>query len=276
MKGNKINGILWILIGIFLTGLLIRGIKGKSWGNIPFSFHIGPKSEISSEEGISPDSKEKDFSVWNFEADSIDDIKIELVSSNLLCVASDIGDSIKVEISNDVDVRKYYIVELKGNKLSVRNKPVHQVGFGNGIRSSAKEVVITLPFALFDHISVSNVSGRTELKNLNSRKFDIESVSGKLLVKDLTGKVKLSSVSGKIEYYVSDLKNDIDIESVSGKIEMELPQNSDFICSYETISGSIDTDFKKHGKKSGEIVNGSETNEIHIETVSGGIAINSQ
>lgn len=275
MKGNKINGILWILIGVFLTCIMIRGINGKDWRNLKFwSWHIGPDTSWDSDEY--PDSVTDEYLEWTFDGNEIENIEIEVVSSAVRCFSSSDTDSIKVQISNNVDVKKYYNVGLTGKTLNVKRKTFHSTGITNAVNTSAKEVIVTIPVVLFDKISIENVSGRIELSNLLARKVNIESVSGKIIARNIEGKVKIENVSGKIEYSVGELKNNIEIESVSGKIKMALPEESDFICSYETVSGSVKSDFKKHGKKSGEIVNGSEKYEIQLETVSGGIEVNSK
>ena len=152
MKGNKINGILWILIGVFLTCIMIRGINGKNWRNLKFwSLHIGPDTSWDSDEYT--DSVTDGYLEWTFDGNEIENIEIEVVSSAVRCFSSSDTDSIKVQISNNVDVKKYYNVGLTGKTLNVKRKPFHSTGIINTINTSAKEVIVTIPVVLFDNVS---------------------------------------------------------------------------------------------------------------------------
>ena len=130
-----------------------------------------------------------------------------------------------------------------------------------------------VPDILFTSASFDNVSGTTQIENLKTRKLSVNNVSGKTEIKNCEGKIKTQNVSGKIQIQQNQLKNDIDAECVSGKIEIILPKNADFTADYETVSGSVKTDFTKTGKKEGTISNGERTYDLYLETVSGSIEV---
>lgn len=277
MKGNKLNAILWLLLGVFLTVLLIRGINGKSWKNFKFwTWHNETVKDWDEDFDRDADwETENDYVKWSFDSEDIRNIEVEIVSAHLTCKVSDDTDKIEVLISNNTDVRKIYSVGVNDSTFYLRRKAKVQIGIIPAINSSAKEIILILPDTVFDKMKIDNVSGRTDVKNLRGRKINIDNVSGKINAENLNGKVYLNSVSGKIECRIEELKNNLQANSVSGKIEMNISKDADFLCEFETVSGSVETDFHKAGKKSGEISNGSEEYELKVETVSGSIEINS-
>lgn len=272
MKGNKINAVLWIILTVFLTSLLIKGLRGENWANQKIWSWNKDSSNVSIEN--TDWETENDYVKWTFNAENVKNIETEIVNAKLTCKVSEETDNIEVLISNNVNVSKTYTVGVKGDTFFLkRNSKVH-IGFINTFNSSAKEIILILPDTIFEKIKIANVSGKIEATNISGRRIYIDNVSGKILAENLQGKVEINTVSGKIECTMEELKNSLEAHSVSGKIELNVSKDADFICDYETVSGSIETNFRKNGKKSGEITNGSEQYNLKVETVSGSIEIN--
>ncbi len=282
MKANKINGILWILIALFLLGVLIRGLNGNNWRNFRFwtwgwntktlenKIHAGNENLINDEDWNFESTD--DYSIFTYNAKDISNIETNLVSEKLFVSPASSSDEIKVMIQNNVDVKKYYKVYKSGNTLVAERKSTSKINI-HGIRET--EVIIQVPDTLYNSASFNNVSGKIELENIKARKLSVNNVSGKTLINNCEGRIKTDNVSGKTEIIQSQLKNDIDSQSVSGKIEIHLTKDSNFTADFETVSGSVKSDFSKVGKKSGTISNGSRDYDIQLETVSGSIEINS-
>ena len=278
MKGNKLNGILWILIAIFFLGVLIRGLTGKKWHNFRFwtwgwnpkvldnKIHFNEKDFEEESDFIPRD----DYSVYTFSADDISNLNINIVSENFSISPVSASDEIKVLIQNNIDTKKYFKIYKNDNTLNIERKSTKKLNFHGLTRT---EIIMQVPDILFTSASFDNVSGTTQIENLKTRKLSVNNVSGKTEIKNCEGKIKTQNVSGKIQIQQNQLKNDIDAESVSGKIEIILPKNADFTADYETVSGSVKTDFTKTGKKEGTISNGERTYDLYLETVSGSIEV---
>ena len=279
MKGNKLNCILWILIAIFFLGVLIRGLTGKNWHNFRFwtwgwepkvldnKIHFNEK-DLEEESDFIP---RDDYSVYTFSADDISNLNINIVSENFSISPVSASDEIKVLIQNNIDTRKYFKIYKNDNTLNIERKSTKKLKFHGLTRT---KIIMQVPDILFTSASFDNVSGTTQIENLKTRKLSVNNVSGKTEIKNCEGKIKTQNVSGKIQIQQNQLKNDIDAECVSGKIEIILPKNADFTADYETVSGSVKTDFTKTGKKEGTISNGERTYDLYLETVSGSIEVN--
>ncbi len=281
MKGNKINALLWFLLALFFLTILIRGLSGRNWRNIKFwTWNNNSTSDWDLDDSVYiQEDSDGDYVTYSYDVEKVNDIEIGVVSSHIKCyTVSDTG-KIEIKISDNIDVRKYFDVKLTGTTLSVKRKPKVNNGIniqiGTKIFSDATEVIVLLPETVFNSISLENVSGRTSVKNISARKVNIENVSGKVEAENIQGRTKLHSVSGSIECTLDELKNNLEAGSVSGSLEINLPGKADFEAEYETVSGSVKTDFNKKGKREGTISNGSRTYDLQFETVSGSIKVNS-
>ncbi len=83
-------------------------------------------------------------------------------------------------------------------------------------------------------IQVSNLSGDIEISACND-----------ILVKDVTGPVVLSSISGNIEVVFSTIRQakPISISTISGEIDITMPGNTPADIELKTMSGEMFTDF---------------------------------
>ncbi|MCQ2596929.1 MAG: DUF4097 domain-containing protein [Treponema sp.] len=290
MRGNKLNGILWLIIAVFLLGVLVRGLTGEDYRNMKFwTWHIPSKNNVNvkihindkdysnsnpdeiDSDDVDPADIEDGFVTYSFDSKKINNLDLSTASSSMMCFSSSKADKVEIKISDNIDVRSLYEIKLKGSTLVMNRKPKVNIG----VVHDAKEIIVILPETLFDSITLADVSGRITAKKLSARKVEISNVSGRIEAENITGKLKLGTVSGRIVYSTNELKNNLEAESVSGRIEVELPEDADFAADFETVSGSINTDFNKTGKKSGTITNGDRTYDLRFETVSGSIYVNS-
>ncbi|MGV8981204.1 DUF4097 family beta strand repeat-containing protein [Clostridium sp.] len=124
-----------------------------------------------------------------------------------------------------------------------------------------------------------SISGSINIKSLSSKTNGFETTSGDIKIEAVTGDISANSVSGSITASYDIFNNEVAAETVSGDIDLSLPQASEFVVDFSSISGELDNDFplvvtgkvEKRNIK-GTVGNGKKT--IRVETVSGDAAIN--
>ena len=91
---------------------------------------------------------------------------------------------------------------------------------------------------------LSSVSGRVDVDNVTGR-LRAESVSGGVGIHNVVGLVSASSVSGRVDVEISRLQGtgDMKFSSVSGSVSVKAPVNLDADIEMSSISGSLQTDF---------------------------------
>jgi len=183
-------------------------------------------------------------------------------------------------------------IERQGQALSVR--PIYPTPAG--LRFGSVSFQIRVPAGLKE-IKVRNVSGRIQVRGLESEAAqDLETVSGSietersgdLRLKSVSGSIDFSfagsrlsarSISGRISGAIRGLKpgGSVDIDAVSGAVELEAFAGLDAALNLSSVSGSISCDFpvqilqKKRNRLEGRIGGGAAP--LTIKTVSGGIRL---
>jgi len=107
--------------------------------------------------------------------------------------------------------------------------------------------------------------------------MEMETASGKAYLKDISGNIKINSISGEAVAIIATLEGDINIKTISGKAEIELPGSSAFDFEFGSVSGNIKNEFPadikliNNRKIEGSVGNGAY--RIIIGTTSGDILI---
>jgi predicted membrane protein len=120
-------------------------------------------------------------------------------------------------------------------------------------------------------IKVENMKGEIEINSCHS-----------ILLKNVSGPLVLSNISGSIEVAFKELNKDkpISIASVSGEVDITLPANAPVDLEMSTVSGSMYSDFDLQTEKNGmRKVGGGGVNyklngggtSLQLHTVSGNI-----
>lgn len=215
----------------------------------------------------------------HFEYDNISEISkvnIALVAETLN-IQSTNGDKITLDIEYSGSKKDFVKVSQRGNTLKIVRHKENGIKFNTGSNSATVTLKIPKDKRTENIVySIHNVSGRITMKDITCQSLDTENVSGRIVIEDCYSKnnIKADCVSGRICLDLTELNSNIYAENVSGRIEITVPDNSDFEADYETISGSIDTDFTRNGnRKNGIIYNGNRSNRIQVNTVSGSIKI---
>lgn len=138
-------------------------------------------------------------------------------------------------------------------------------------------------------LRTDSVSGKIVIENVQASKLRADTMSGNIEVEgtfselnvdttsgnmriDAAGArdIDMDTTSGEIDVKCGDVKNleKISADSVSGNVGIELPEESGFTLSFDTVSGSQDNDFAMRNN-----VCGDGKIEIKVDTVSGGLRL---
>lgn len=297
MKGNKMLGILWIIIAICLTLLLASKLKNKSNSFISIS-----KNKIEYDGFKANVSDSYEFNKTDF---NMVDIKL---SSENLHIQESSDDKVHVELYTPEEFKPKVSIIENTLKIEPCDKKVHIMGIVN------RRVVVKLPKGIeITDIDLDVTSGSIHIKDMNFNSIDANSTSGsvhvdncvfgaaelkstsgsvnineskidKLEAKSSSGsirangnfeKIELTSSSGSIHAEVyNKLTGDSELRSSSGSIHLRIPSDSGFISKYSCVSGNYHNSITgTNGKKGNETVNGGGP-KIELQSTSGSIHIN--
>ena len=280
--------ILWIAV-IIVAGLSMAAVAVVISGHTPGSpipdNTVGRFTAAVDEERVFP-------------ADGINDIQVKTVSSDINIIAAEVPE-IKAHLyGKTVSGVSGPVVELaaqtRGSILTVEAKHRPNTSlFGNtsvtldiyvpdsyseDIRLQTVSGDIAVSSPQFDRLNAKSISGDIETISLDTTETIIETTSGRVRLRDFTGKLDFESISGSLDAQYSTFSSDIRAKTVSGSIELELPDDAAFTLEASTVSGDIDCGFpvtvtgslSKRGL-TGTVGNGD--NSIILETVSGNTRI---
>ena len=291
--GSYIIAGIWIVIALFLCGILVTEMRGNNWGWNIFSIRNWFDGSFSP---TNTETIETSYS-----EDSIKDIEVELVSSSLKVMVGSVS-KVTVKITTNLPEERRPVAKLDGNTLSVKTPKNVINNFNLGQYKTNVEITVPSSFnkssrASSRDIKLSTVSGSITVKEITADSFDVEAVSGSIKLLDivaesvdtdtvsgsttLEGKVRkfdLDTTSGSIHIKTSDMINSkSSANTVSGSVDITLPENSGFTLDYSSVSGTTHnefTGFKSDRKtKSGNDVYKNGNVKITVGTVSGGINV---
>ncbi len=126
-------------------------------------------------------------------------------------------------------------------------------------------------------LGFKSLSGNINAESVIADMLDIKTASGKAVLKDISGNIKIDSISGEADAIIGSLEGDINIKTISGKAQIELPGNSAFNFEFGSVSGNIKNEFSAdikfidNRKIEGSV--GQGAHKIIISTTSGDISI---
>ncbi len=133
----------------------------------------------------------------------------------------------------------------------------------------------------YNYERLASVSGNVIVDNVTGR-LRAESVSGDVDIRNVAGIVSASAVSGNVDVEISRLQGagDMKFSSVSGSVNVKAPAQLDADVEMSSISGSLKTDFpievqeQRYGPgQSARGRVGSGTHSLRITTVSGRVSL---
>ena len=131
-------------------------------------------------------------------------------------------------------------------------------------------------------VELSTVSGAIELAG-DAESAEIETTSGKVDIAGALGALDFESVSGDLTLS-SERALRLDAETTSGAVRLYLPELNGFDLDFSTTSGALETDLTgregtmiacgdRFTRYSVPALDGGETSELAVKTVSGGLQI---
>lgn len=128
-----------------------------------------------------------------------------------------------------------------------------------------------------EEIGAETTSGQLELAGVAAQRLRCETVSGSLTVLGNGEAVKLNTVSGPLNLQVGQYPREMKLETVSGSLQVTLPEGGPgFTVDYDSVSGGFTSQFPlagNLGKRHGKAVYGKGGATLHLETVSGKMAL---
>lgn len=114
-------------------------------------------------------------------------------------------------------------------------------------------------------------SGAVQLEQLETDTLSLTTTSGKVSGSGAVQSIIGSTVSAGVTLALQTSPNRIELESVSGDLQLCLPENDGFYLDYETVSGSVVSDFTLSGglAKSGKALYKSGVASYRMRTTSG-------
>ena len=263
-KGNTFWGIIWILIAVFLTGILLKGL-GKDGFESLFERNSS-LPELNFGRKINDDDfyrsgkmRLEDISNENvLNPEKLEEIEVISHSAKLIMELSK-DDYIHVNFTGKWDKKKLPIIDCENGKLLVKSQRINGFIF-HPFMGGKKEIVIFIPKdCLSDEtqINLTSASGSIRIKDLIANTINTNAASGSLHITDcFAERLNLEAASGslhveggKYDFIQSEVAsgstninssfNKIRLEGASGsmKIQTSTPITQD--SSIEVVSGSI-------------------------------------
>lgn len=150
---------------------------------------------------------------------------------------------------------------------------------GNTHNSNRKDLQIQIPKDMtFPEIDIECASAQINVNGIIADKIELHSISGEINATGEFASLDVETTSGTAQVTnTAALIRQIDANTVSGNITVTIPQSIDgFYLEYETVSGSVTTDFdtQSSGSSRRGILNyGNSSTKIEAETVSGDFSL---
>lgn len=244
----------------------------------------------------------------------ISTVKIDWVSGSVKIVKS-AGDTISFSesASGGIEKDEALVYSVDGNTLNISCcEGFNSIGFAINTGCIDKELVLSIPvglrnlriettsayvdisdLGLENELYVSTTSGDVNVSssecvsvslNSTSGKLDFSgscadihasTISGKISFSGSCGEFEADSTSGKVEAAFLSMPREIDADTVSGAVHFGFPADASFELEYDTVSGGLDCDFPV-SMRDGDYHVGTGGAEINVDTVSGGLKIESK
>ena len=157
-----------------------------------------------------------------------------------------------------------------------------------------KDLEVLVPEAYADQlakISVDTVSAAVFVKDVQTEEFDIDTVSGGITVDGATKRafidttsgdialsgafheIKIDAVSGTLTAICTECPDAFEGNSVSGAFQITLPEDSEFACEYDSVSGRMISDFEGETVENNVYTVGAGSAKFNFDTVSGDLML---
>lgn len=155
--------------------------------------------------------------------------------------------SLTVYIPEDYD--KDMDIELGSGKIDFNgqsaDKPMKLRNLALNIGSGR----LTLENFDVENLESQSSSGEVEMNLIDAVSGSFDVSSGRLLVKNYSGKLDADVSSGELEIQIDQLLGDVSLDVSSGYIGLDLPENADFTLNGKISSGNISSNFQLQDKE---------------------------
>ena len=103
-----------------------------------------------------------------------------------------------------------------------------------------------------ENLENQSSSGEVEMNLIDAVSGSFDVSSGRLLVKNYSGKLDADVSSGELEIQINQLLGDVSLDVSSGYIGLDLPENADFTLNGKISSGNISSNFQLQDKEQSE------------------------
>jgi DUF4097 and DUF4098 domain-containing protein YvlB len=205
-------------------------------------------------------------------------IRIATVSGNVAVAGYD-GDTILVHGYKEGRDRDQVQIEdtSAGDRVDLRVRYPESCNCDASVRFDVR-----VPRAVtYNFERISSVSGNVLVEDITGR-LKAEAVSGNVDVKDVSGLVSASAVSGNVTVEIRSLEGagDMKFSAVSGNVTVKAPANLDADIDMSSVSGSLKTDFpievqeRRYGPgRSARGRLGGGSRNLRISSVSGRVSL---
>lgn len=218
------------------TGQTLSNIDFDSMTNPNNLYHINSVS-VENETHIDEEVKEIEIHLIN------GDINIEKSEDDTTLIKEKVYFKEKTE-----EVTDFLIIDVDEGVLSININPDYR-----NFNASAN-LKLSLGSNIYDSLSMETVNGEINLSGIDFTKNLINSVNGKISVKDSKGDLAIENVNGKIE--LTNTSGNLDVDNVNGSIN--LYNTGGPLANISAVNGSvrvesIDVESLKVNSQSGSV-----------------------
>ncbi|SHJ76978.1 lia operon protein LiaG [Clostridium cavendishii DSM 21758] len=302
-----INITIWVIVIIFLIGILIYGVSnGVGRGGNFFSINLrNGATSVQKEEIIQLDKCDNinlDFSSDDIIISLTDDDNVKVVqkSGNKLSedekfTFSKDENTINIKSGNFKKVFNIFFFGSFDNKIELSIPKKYNKSLDIKTNSGNIEVMDNLNLDKFisyqssgdfkcrktitaNDVNLKTSSGSIRPEDLVTKSYNLRTSSGDIVVGTLSGSGELEASSGSIKIDYKEMGDRLKAHTSSGDIKVNIPKGISFNFYAECSSGDISTDFdvsyssKKKNRATAKLGNG-PYKEINLSANSGDIKV---
>lgn len=184
-------------------------------------------------------------------ADSLDSISVDVVSAT--ATISDVSPGA-------------YSVDTTSGSATIENMNARSINI------DTVSGAVNINNVDVNKLSIGTVSGAVKGKEVTASDLTISSISGSVDFEGAYQAIDVETTSGRVEFNCEVCPSQFDVETISGAVVLKIPDNDGFTVYYESLSGSLNSDFPMSIKNSKSIYGNGSAN-FDVDTLSGSFAI---
>lgn len=282
------------LLALCLLSVLFVGIQGKSFFTrsiFNFSnYRYDNAEKYLAGPGVIPTGSGEDF--------TLRELSIDWIDGEIHVSACD-GDAIEISETYsgtlDEEDKLHYYFDRNG-KLDIRYQTSKGWFFGfGGSKNHHKKLEVKIPRSQMTELeefsidaassdidldgiatkecNLDTVSGNTNCQAMQTDRIDIDNVSGDFYLQGNYREIDMDTVSGALTLDADTVPEMVDTDSTSGDITLNLPADSGFRASHDSVSGDFNCAFDSRQENGKTIYGGTADGKYEFDSVSGNVTI---